>query len=216
MKRILCFGDSLTWGFIPGSGERYDETKRWTKLLQKKLGNHYEIIENGISGRVSSYDHGRNPYQCGRTGLGFALCESAPLDMVILMLGTNDLEFYSPESIGVGIDELVRNIQNANGIYRVPSPIFKKTPNILVIVPPFIKEEIDEISPYNSVYGKAKSMKRFPAIYKSVCDSRKIYYMDSNEFIETSIKDCIHIDDENSKKLADAIYNKIKEIEKGA
>ena len=53
MKRILCFGDSLTWGFIPGSGERYDETKRWTKLLQKKLGNHYEIIENGISGRVS-------------------------------------------------------------------------------------------------------------------------------------------------------------------
>lgn len=78
MKRILCFGDSLTWGFIPGSGERYDETKRWTKLLQKKLGNHYEIIENGISGRVSSYDPGRNPYQCGRTGLGFALCESAP------------------------------------------------------------------------------------------------------------------------------------------
>ena len=59
-------------------------------------------------------------------------------------------------------------------------------------------------------------MKRFPAIYKSVCDSRNIYYMDSNEFIETSIKDCIHIDDENSKKLADAIYNKIKEIEKGA
>ena len=214
MKRILCFGDSLTWGYIPGSGERYDETKRWTKLLQKKLGTEYEIIENGISGRVSAYDPGRNPYQCGRTGLGFALCESAPLDMVILMLGTNDLEFYSPESIGVGIDELIRQIQNANGIYRVPSPIFKNKPEILVIVPPFINEKIDEINPYNSVYGKAKSMKRFPNIYINVCNNRKVYYMDANESIKTSLKDCIHIDDENSKILANAIYNKIKEIEK--
>lgn len=216
MKRILCFGDSLTWGYIPGSGERYDEKKRWTKLLAKKLGSKYEIIENGISGRVTAFDPGRNPYQCGRTGLGFALCESAPLDMVIMMLGTNDLEFYSPETIGVGIDELVRHIQNANEIYRVPSPIFKKQPKILIIVPPFINEKIDEINPFNSIYGKAKTMKRFPEIYKNVCINRKVYYMDSNEYIKTSMKDCIHIDDKNSAILADVIYKKIKEIEKDA
>ena len=57
-------------------------------------------------------------------------------------------------------------------------------------------------------------MKRFPNIYINVCNNRKVYYMDANESIKTSLKDCIHIDDENSKILANAIYNKIKEIEK--
>lgn len=212
MKRILCFGDSLTWGYIPGSGKRFDENTRWTKLLAKKLGTKYEIIEDAISGRVTAYDPGRNPYQCGRTGLGFALCQNAPLDMVVLMLGTNDLEFYSPETIGVGIDELIRIIQNANSIYRVPSPIFYKTPKILVIVPPFINENIDIKNPYNSVYGKAALMKRLPKIYRNVCKERKVFFMDSNDYIETSLIDCIHIDEKNNKILANEIYKKIKEI----
>ena len=57
-KRILAFGDSNTWGYIPGTAERYDEDTRWTKLLEKKLGDGYEVVEEGLTGRTTVFDTG--------------------------------------------------------------------------------------------------------------------------------------------------------------
>ena len=53
-KRIVCFGDSNTWGYIPVTGERYDETIRWPARLQEMLG--YErctVVEEGLTGRTT-------------------------------------------------------------------------------------------------------------------------------------------------------------------
>lgn len=212
MKRILCFGDSLTWGFKPGTGERFDENTRWTSILQKNLGNEYKVEEDGISGRTTVYSLGRNEYQCGRIGLGYALCANAPLDLVIIMLGTNDLEYASVESIAVGMDELVRTTLNSNYIYRVPSPIFKNEPKVLIICPPLINEKIDELNPDNSVFGKASFMKKLPKLYENVAKNRNVYFLDSNKYIKVSLKDCVHIDEENHKILANVLADKIKEI----
>lgn len=56
MIRILCYGDSNTWGYIPGTGKRFDENTRWTKRLQTLLGDEYEIIEEGLRGRNVGHD----------------------------------------------------------------------------------------------------------------------------------------------------------------
>ena len=94
-KRILCFGDSNTWGYAPGMNgiPRYDEDTRWTSLLQKKLGDAYNIIEFGLCGCTSGF---ANKVHCvnanGRDLYPSTLFASLPVDIVIIMLGTNDLK----------------------------------------------------------------------------------------------------------------------------
>ena len=63
MKQILAFGDSNTWGLIPGTGERYPEHIRWTGILRKavtKLG--YTVLEDGVCGRTTVF---RDPFRSG-------------------------------------------------------------------------------------------------------------------------------------------------------
>ena len=89
MKRILCFGDSNTWGFAPKDGYRFDENTRWTGLVQKALPQ-YKIIEEGLNGRTALWDDPIEGYKNGKEYLIPCLASQSPLDLVILMLGTND------------------------------------------------------------------------------------------------------------------------------
>lgn len=96
MKRILCFGDSNTWGHNPESkiGERFDNEFRWVKLLEKKLGKGYSVIEEGLCGRTINTDYltAENWYKNGYKYLVPCLKSHNPLSLVIIMLGTNDLK----------------------------------------------------------------------------------------------------------------------------
>ena len=92
MKRILCYGDSNTWGFIPGTGERYPADVRWPGVLAALLGRGVHVVENGINGRTTAIDDPGYPCRNGKEGLGYALLAEKPFDLVILMLGTNDLK----------------------------------------------------------------------------------------------------------------------------
>ena len=92
-KHILCFGDSLTWGFRPGLATRFDEDERWTGVLRRELGEEYCVHEDGISGRTSVFEDPYVPWRCGKAALGYTLMSQKPLDLVILMIGTNDLKF---------------------------------------------------------------------------------------------------------------------------
>ena len=90
IKRILCFGDSNTWGYNGIDESRFDENTRWTRLLQQHLGEDYEIIEEGLPGRTASID---DPIQEGMNAYDYihpCLKSHSPLDLVIIMLGTND------------------------------------------------------------------------------------------------------------------------------
>ena len=90
MKRILCFGDSNTWGLIPGTDKRFADGVRWTSIIRNDLEQSgYEIIEEGLCGRTTVFE---DPDRIGRAGdklLPVFLESHAPLDMVIIMLGTN-------------------------------------------------------------------------------------------------------------------------------
>ena len=97
-QRILCYGDSNTWGTIGRwkltdmPSERYDRDTRWTQVAQRILGPDYCVIEEGLGGRTTIYARAEEPWKCGETYLLPCLHSQRPLDWVVLMLGTNDLQ----------------------------------------------------------------------------------------------------------------------------
>lgn len=112
MKRILCFGDSNTWGFAPKDGYRFDENTRWTGLVQKALPQ-YKIIEEGLNGRTALWDDPIEGYKNGKEYLIPCLSSQSPLDLVILMLGTNDCKTrfaLTASDVAAGVRELANLI----------------------------------------------------------------------------------------------------------
>ena len=137
-KHILCFGDSNTHGYCADPGDcadhgiRFNEDERWTKLLQKALGDEYLVIEEGLSGRTTCFD---DPIHEGLNGLNYiypCIKSHEAVDLLIIMLGTNDTKdrFYaSAACIGIGMARLVKKAQATEcwGDHK---------PNILIIAPP--------------------------------------------------------------------------------
>ena len=113
-KSILCYGDSNTWGYIPDVGRRFPEDIRWTGILQNLLGSTYEVIENGLVGRTTVFDDPYGPCRNGLASLDCALLSSAPLDLVSLALGTNDLKFTDAFGSRRGAGRLLHEILSAN------------------------------------------------------------------------------------------------------
>ena len=99
MKKIICFGDSNTYGYNPATGGRFDENTRWPKVLQKLLGEDYEIFEEGQNGRnISDPDPWEGGTKCGMDYVLPMIETRHPADLLIIMLGTNDLKlkFHLP------------------------------------------------------------------------------------------------------------------------
>lgn len=211
-KQILCYGDSNTWGFVPGTGMRQPEDVRWTGVCQKALGDGYRIIENGLNGRTTVLDDRYNDYLNGKKSLGYALISQKPLDLVVLMLGSNDLKYVNALAAATGADELVRMLLNANGIYRTSQPIFPNGPKVLLVAPPLIAPEITTLFPDSSLAGGAEESKHFARRYANVAKARGVYFLDSAQYTEPSLKDCVHITAESHVRLGAAIADKIKEI----
>jgi len=107
-KTILCYGDSNTWGQKPDKG-RYAADVRWTGLLQNALGENYYVIEEGLSSRTTDIDYASKPGRNGKTYLAPCLDSHRPLDLVIVMLGTNDLKIEFDRS-AKDIAEAVRGL----------------------------------------------------------------------------------------------------------
>lgn len=90
MFRILCFGDSNTYGYRPDGLGRFDENTRWTMRLSKKLGSGYQVVEEGLCGRTTIFDNDVNPGRRGSDHIGMLMESHNPIDLLIIMLGTND------------------------------------------------------------------------------------------------------------------------------
>ncbi len=133
MKNILCFGDSNTWGYIPISGGRYSETERWPRVLQEKLGQNFHIIEEGLNSRTIASKMPNRPQRSGMELLPALLESHRPLDLIIVMLGTNDLQSFfnlSAKQIAQNMKEMCLLIKN-NEFISQQSPDTK----ILIISP---------------------------------------------------------------------------------
>jgi lysophospholipase L1-like esterase len=142
-RTILCYGDSNVWGFVPGSNvERYPPAVRWTGVLARLLGNSIRVLEEGLRGRSAISDDpivSANGIECnGFKTLGAILGSHAPLDLVVIMLGTYDLRRstrLSAYDIADGVAALANQARNIRF-----GPGSAEPPEVMVICPPPIWE----------------------------------------------------------------------------
>ncbi|MBE5944980.1 MAG: GDSL family lipase [Lachnospiraceae bacterium] len=205
--RILCIGDSNTWGYDPVDGFRHK--KRWTTVLAKLMPEH-EIIEEGLNGRTILSIDPFMPERCVINGLRMILMSHKPVDMVILMLGTNELKNIFPckaSFIAQGIEECVKIILDKDMWERF------NVPEILVVSPILIRDEmVTNGGAFATEFDQAsvRESKLVAGELKKVCEKYKIEFMDGAQYAEASLIDNIHMDAENHKKLGEAMYSKIK------
>ncbi|MGA2043502.1 MAG: GDSL-type esterase/lipase family protein, partial [Roseiarcus sp.] len=111
MSVILAYGDSNTWGYDPAGGGRFGPDVRWTGIMQAELGASFKVIEEGLNGRTTVFDDPIEPDRNGLTYLSPCLLSHAPLDLLVISLGCNDLKrrfWLSPGDIALGAERLVQ------------------------------------------------------------------------------------------------------------
>jgi lysophospholipase L1-like esterase len=209
MKFILCFGDSNTWGCTPETMERYDPSVRWPGVLQRLLGKDYLVYENGMNGRTTVFDDPIEENRCGKAVLPVILECSAPLDLVIIMLGTNDCKArfsLEPWDIAWGMDLLVQYVIRANCGRK------EQTPKILIVSPPSMGNDWDKTI-LGTVFGPAakRRCEQLPFVYQKIAEKNNVFFMDAGNYTEPG-KDCVHLTPASHQKLAEAFAAKIKEM----
>jgi lysophospholipase L1-like esterase len=207
-KRILCFGDSYVWGFIPDTDhERFDEKVRFSKVLQKLLGKKFEVIEEGLISRTLVSEDKR-PGKEGRNGSQYlipCLDSHDPLDLVILMLGTNELKHIykkTTKQIGQLLEKyFVKVILNRKSQFRGVKP------KLLIVSPPIVDEKTDYAKHY---IGGTEKSKQFRKVYSQISKSNGCYFIDASGIKVGS--DGVHLTKKGHLELADKLSKKIKAI----
>ena len=163
MKRILCYGDSNTWGFVPSltGDDRWPEDVRWTGVCQKKLGADYRILEDGLNGRTTVWDDFEGPWRNGKDALGYTLLSQKPIDLLVLSLGVNDLKFVDAITAGEGTKKLLQMILDADAVFNGQrTGIFRHAPKILVLGLVQLHPDIIKIQPDTAFCEKYKESLR--------------------------------------------------------
>ena len=201
-KRILCFGDSNTWGYNAMNeqeyGQRFPEDVRWTGRLQTILGEDWTIIEEGLNGRTTVFD---DPLREGLNGLKYlvpCLNTHKPLDYMILMLGTNDckVRFSAvPKNIADGMQRLVETAQRMD--------VWREKPQILIVAPPPIGEESDTSFIGRDMGPCSKKSEQLAKEYKLWADEDGFDFLDAAPLTKMNRYDFMHMDRESHARLAD-------------
>lgn len=201
MKKVLCFGDSNVYGFNPKNGTRYNNTSRWSGILQEIAGTDFNIIEEGCNNRTAFT---QNPAGKMMTGIEILpeLLQS-DLDIVILAVGINDLQFSynnTLENFKVGIPALIHIIReklpNAKILLLSPSKI---TPNILNS---FFANLFDETS-----IEKSHHLEK---IYEQIAINNNCEFLDLDKIATPSKQDGLHYEIEEHQKIANAVLEILK------
>lgn len=202
MKTILAFGDSLTWGSAPGTGARHPRGFRWPDSLQAALGDRADVITDGLRGRTTAYDE--HLADCDRNGarlLPTALYGHAPVDLVILMLGTNDLK---PHIAGTAI-AAVQGMRRLVEIVKNHAPRDgSDAADVLVVAPPPLCETADPFFGAMFAGGVAQS-RMIASLYGDLADEMDCGFFDAGSAATASPVDGIHLDAEPTLALGRAL-----------
>lgn len=208
MRHILCFGDSNTYGYKPDRTGRFDETIRWTSLLQKKFGERAQIIEEGLCGRTTVF---QDEFREGRRGIDFigTIIESHnPIDTLVIMLGTNDCKTRYGASAGVIAKGLQQVIEKAKNYAASELKILVVSPIILAkgvgeegFDPEFDQNHSEKVS-----HNLAKE-------YREIAKEGGYLFLNAAEYANPSIIDREHLDEVGHAHLAEAIYLILQENE---
>ncbi len=212
-KRIMIFGDSNTWGWNPCNDlvsplKRWDDDVRWPGVLQKELGDDYVVIPEGLNGRTTVWDDPIEEYRCGKDQIIPCLDTHAPLDLVIIMIGTNDLKCrytVSAQDIANGAAIIVDKTFHQVGAFGEGGP------KVLFICPP-------PLGPVeNGVFadmfeGNVEKSKKLPKYFEGVAKTYGAEYFDAGTVIKSSEEDGLHLQADQHEILGKEVAKKVREI----
>ncbi len=210
-KTILCFGDSNTWGSAP-SGKRYGADTRWPRAMANLLGGDYDVIEEGFCGRTCLIDDPvEGGFKSGANYLPPCLMSHSPLDLVILMLGTNDTKQrfgLNAFTIAQGAGELVKIA------IRYGLDVQDRPAKVLLVSPIWVGDNLMDCPGMAPIFGEQAIAvsKGLAAEYRKIALLHKVEFLDAARFAKPSRLDAIHMDAADQLALARAMADKVREI----
>ncbi|MCJ8301619.1 SGNH/GDSL hydrolase family protein [Shewanella sp.] len=206
MKNILCFGDSNTWGYEPVVCTRYSYDVRWTGALQKRLGSQYRVIEEGLNGRTSGFDEPGRDFRNAARYFPMLLECHRPLDLVVIMLGTNDLKSQfqlTSSAIAQSVKGLCEMVLNSEYIDNACT-------QLLLIAPPHVASlPAEDVQFFSGARDKSLQL---ATEYKKVADELGILFMDASEVVETTDADGLHWTAQQHQDFAAVLSDKVLSI----
>lgn len=203
MKKILCFGDSNTYGYIPNNGARYDKNTRWTGVLSLLSHGKFKIIEGGCNNRTA---FATNP--AGKIFTGYEILPELltdDFDAVVLAIGINDTQFLynlSPIEIASGVEKLIN-------IVKVKSPQAK----IILVAPSILTDDVLNGN-FACLFDRTsiEKSRQLPLLYQKIAEKQNIEFLDLNSVAKTSSLDGLHYEPEQHKKIAQVIFTMLSEL----
>jgi lysophospholipase L1-like esterase len=204
VRTILCYGDSNTWGYDPASGRRFPPEVRWTGVLARELGAQYHVIEEGLNGRTTRWD---DPIALGRNGLTYlapCLESHRPLDMVLIMLGTNDLK----QRFNLSASDIAESAGGLAGMAKqVATNAAGQPPRVVLIAPPAVTVLTD----FDSMFAGAEQKSRlFSRYFRLAAGWHEVSFLDAGAHIKCSPLDGIHFESEAHMILGLALANEVR------
>ncbi|MBE0528630.1 MAG: SGNH/GDSL hydrolase family protein [Thermoleophilia bacterium] len=208
MRQVLCYGDSNTWGSDPADDERrFEWPVRWPGVLQRELGAAYHVVEEGLGSRTTVIDDPLIPHRSGLRLLAPVLETHAPLDLVIVMLGTNDISY----AWATAADAADGAAAIAHLVLRSEMGPGGAAPKVLLVCPPpvgpFTNSENPEL--WDGAEGKSRAL---PREFARVAAALRCPWMDAGGVIATSALDGWHFEAAQHELLGVAAAAKVREL----
>ena len=214
-KHIVCFGDSNTHGYCAepadcaDGGDRFNENERWTCLLQKALGDDYLVLEEGLSGRTTVFPDPLHECMAGLDVIYSTLMSHEPVDLLIIMLGTNDTKERlgaNAACIGIGMERLVMKAKTV--------PAWRNgAPHILLIAPPHIGEGLYRVPEGDAMgAGCPEKSRGLARQFAEVAVRQGCAFLDAEGLAEFNTHDCMHLTRKGHSQLAGELSKLVPEL----
>jgi len=208
MKTVLCYGDSNTWSYNPATEARYPLEARWVSVLARELGADYLVIPEGLNGRTTVWpDPVEGEYKSGKTYLTACLESHHPIDLVVLMLGTNDLK----HRFGLSAWDIARAAGTlVEQIFLTPWGPEGMPPQVLLLAPP---PTCVAGTVFEDMFAGADEISRdLGRCYRAIAAEFDCEFLDTAAVIRSSSVDGIHFDASELPRLGVAVAAKVREI----
>ncbi len=215
MPRLLCYGDSNTWGFasVPEPpAPRYGRADRWPCVMAEALGPDWELVEEGLNGRTTDVADPTHP-EIGGAGLDGAaylpacLASHLPLDLVVVLLGTNDLKAMygrSPLRIAVGAARLLEIVRGIGAGIGTP---YERGPEALLVCPPPLGRLHHFAEMFAGGHAKGAAL---PALYEQVAALAGAAFLDAGTVIASDGADGLHWTAATQRRLGLAVAEAVQ------
>jgi lysophospholipase L1-like esterase len=204
MAVIVAFGDSNTWGYDPTAGARFPPDVRWTGVMRRELGDRHSVIEEGLNGRTTVFDDPIEPDRRGADYLPPCLRSHAPLDLIVIALGCNDMKArfgLTPADIAAGAERLILMAR------AEPAGPNGAPPKVILVAPP----PIAELTAFAEMFeGATEKSRRLAARYREVAERQGVGFVDAGQFIACSDLDGIHFEADSHAILGHALAEAVR------